>query len=235
MQILTEFTGVAGFDALFRFTDRLQNPLFEGWILEADLFSQLESARRQSVDFHPRHITRYCAPVKVETIQTWEQAKNKSRIQLLKSANAKQKTKIRERVRDIASKLVSKVTGNSIACRPTAWNQQGYDVFYVEFAGGTTIHLRFMQVTRGRTLILKAGYINSVIEFFENADYSVGAVEVSFLKTLKKVGYFLLEPGDDEATQFLQTYNFFGAKKKKWRGPEDAALYELIPSRSATY
>ena len=228
VQILTESTGAAGFDALYRFADTLQNPSFEGWIVEADLFSQLESARRQSVDFNPRHITQYCAPVKVEAIEAWEHAKNKSRIQLLESATAKQETKKgeRKRVRDIASKLVSKVTGNSIACRPTAWNQGGCDVFFVEFAGGTTIQLRFMQVTRGQTHTLNAGYMFSVIEFFENADYSVGAVA-------KNAGSFAL--GDVEATKFLETYNLFGANKAKWRGPQGAARYELFPSRSATY
>ena len=237
VEILTEEAGGgSSYEALYRFADLLENPSFEGWIVEADLFSQLESARKQSSDFHPRYITQHCAPFKPEAICTWEHSKNKNRVQVLRSTNAKKKTKKTEleRIKKIVSTLLPQTPGNSIVCKPTAWNQGGYDVFFVEFAGGdvTKICLRFGQVTKAMSHSLKAGYMFSVIEFFEEAGYEVESVEIAFLLTPKNVSTFTL--GEVEGIDFLKAYGLFGAMQVKWQNSEDIAKYELQLSRRNT-
>ena len=91
----------------------------------------------------------------------------------MNSKNSKEKTKKRERQRieKIASTLLPEDPGKSIACKPTAWNQGGYDVFFVEIADrdASKIRLRFGQVTKAKTHSLKGGYMFSVIKFFEAA------------------------------------------------------------------
>ena len=234
VEILAEEAGGASsYEPLYRFADSLENPSFEGWIVEADLFSQLESARKQSSDFHPHNITQHCAPFKPEAIRSWEHSKNKNRVQVLRSKNAKEKTKKTElqRIKMIASNLLPQDSGKSMACKPTAWNQGGYDVFFVEFAGSdvSKICLRFGQVTKAMSHSLKGGYMFSVIDFFEAAGYKVESVEIAFLLTPKNVNIFTL--AEVEGIDFLKEYGLFGAAPAKWQNSSDIAKYELQLSR----
>lgn len=231
VEILSEKTAGSSFETLYRFADSLENPSFVGWIVEADFFHQLDKARTESAEFRPRSLSARGAAFKPEAIHEWEHTCNKNRLLILDSKTARTKTKKAEekRISGIVSKLITKIRGNSIVCKPTTWNQGGYDAFFVECVGDGILSLRFVQVTKGVSHDLKAEYMYSATMFFERAGFLVESIEIAFLLTPKNSSSFSLDAVN--GIGFLSKYQVYGKGKVKWTGVEDISSYELTLSR----
>ena len=134
---------------------------------------------------------------------------------------------------DIASKLVGTGEGYSIVCKPTTYNQGGYDAVFVELEMDKTIHLRFAQIAKGKSHSLKGEYFYTVVHFFEEAGYKVESVEIAFFLTAQNSSSFSL--GGITGLDFLENYLVFNSNKK-WVVADDGirdgvAKYELRLSR----
>ena len=60
-------------------------------------------------------------------------------------------------------------TGETNVCKPTKWNQGGYDVVFVTALSEKNLALLFGQVTKSITHSLKLKYFAEVLSFLRNA------------------------------------------------------------------
>jgi hypothetical protein len=219
--VLAEKTSGEAFKALYHFAEKLANPLFYGWIVEVDFFSQVDMARLLSTAFTPFFGTpAKCHSFRPEAILPFEHTKNKNYVLTLDSTKIKQQTRtqIEQHVSDIASKMVTTSPGHLVVGKPTAWNQGGYDAFFVEFKESMVIHLRFAQITMGESHSLKGEYFEMVVGFFETAGYTVESVEIAFFLTTCNSGSFTLT--DIKGVAFLEHYLVFNSTQP-WVATED--------------
>jgi hypothetical protein len=239
VQILAEHTNGSSYEILYQFAEKLKNPSFVGWVVESDYFFQLEQAQKQAAAFSPRCISVPQPPATVPvSVLQWNHTKNKNLWQKATIATYAPKTKRKAaaKIKSIAEKLVPAETGKAIACKPTTWNQGGYDVFFVELgnhssSGKTLIKLRFGQITKGQEHGYKAEYMYPVLGFFEEAGFEIESVEIAFVLTSHNVNSF--ELGAVTGYAFLKDYTIYGSSEK-WTTVDctNISKYELVLSKS---
>ena len=216
-----------------------------GWVVEADFFFQVERAQKNpSEPFEPVRLTSVeNLPQNPKAIRQWQHTKNKHLAE--KALHGKTKSIRKEALKNIhriVRNLVPKEPSEAIAGKPTAWNQGGYDAFFVQYVGGRAgedpawvqghIHLRFVQVTKGNSHDLKLSYFNSVVVCFSLAGYEVDSVEIGFMLTKFNVQNF--KCGGIIGESLLKETIIFGSSDEKWVKvtEEKIARYELRLSKS---
>lgn len=224
---LFEHGETKAFEGLYRFAYQLQNPSFVGWVVEADFFYQVERAKNHTAPFHPQPLDGYQQKLPERPLGTrvWQHTKNKN---LAGKAIKDKKMKVRkeavQKLNRIVQNMVPGAVGAAYLCKPSAWNQGGYDAFFVQFAGSRTsaehvqvrghIHLRFIQVTKGKSHDLKLDYYISVIQCFHVAGYEVDSVEIVFILTEDNVSDFTL--GDVHGPDLLKDCVVYGSENVKF-------------------
>lgn len=234
------------FQGLYSFASKLENPSFLGWVVEADFFFQVDRARNAAAPFQPLQI--HCngedsegLPTHPSATREWQHTKNKN---LLGKAIHDAKVKVRreaiQKLHRIVQTLVPQKPGEAFVCKPSTWNQGGYDAFFVQFVGGRTdtesekvqghIHLRFIQVTKGKTHELKLDYFISVIQCFNVAGYEVDSVEIGFVLTKFNLDFSL---GTVTGEYLLKDCVIFGSNDKWGKvTAEKISCYQLGLSKS---
>ena len=71
--------------------------------------------------------------------------------------------------------------GKTNVCKPTKWNQGGYDAIFVTAGSGKKLALRFGQLTKSTSHSLKLKYFAEVVSFLKNAGYVIESVEIAFI------------------------------------------------------
>lgn len=239
IEILGEQCKGSSYRVLYDFASRLENPSFVGWVVESDFFFQVDQARKTGTELSIKFISDTCDSLRPVGIEEWQHAKN-AKLRLTEEASQKVKVKKRavQNIKNIARDFVPKKVGESIAGKPNAWNQGGYDAFFVENAGTSEdhrphIHLRFGQVTKGISHDLKAHFMHSVVLFFEKAGYVIDSVEIAFILTEHNSRSFQLSTVVGE--HFLADYKRFGLATK-WDVVDEHSIakYELELSHART-
>lgn len=230
-RILSESIDRTNFDILYSTADRLENPAFVGWIVEADFFFQLNAAIKHKIPFNPPF-----SNIQPSVVLPYDHTKCH---RLLVAANGtwtrkKNLRKKLETIKSIASKFVPKSKGTAIACKPVRWSQGGYDMFLVQLApkGENCIDVRFAQVTKGKTHDLKAGFLYTVLKFFEKAGYTINEVEIAFVLTPMNCTDFAVE--GVEAHNALQEYSVYVGGGAKWNTISDGTVQKYTLTLSKT-
>lgn len=176
------------------------------------------------------------APFKPTFTQAFDRTKSKTHPMILNLAKARQqrKTNVKKTIGNTISQLMKNGLRNdqSVCCKPTNWNQGGYDAFFVEFAKKNTINLRFCQITKAESHTLKGGFFETVIEFLRKAGYTVKSVEIAFILTRHNADSFSVKDKDIDGFKNLKDYSVFGAFRTKWGATQsticrNVALYKL--------
>jgi hypothetical protein len=78
------------------------------------------------------------------------------------------------------TKLIPQVNQTNV-CKPTKWNQGGYDVVFVTAVSASNLALRFGQVAKSLTHSLKLKYFAEVVQHLQSAGYVIDSIEIAFI------------------------------------------------------
>jgi len=197
-QLLAEESGIGGIKSLYSQAAKLQNPAFLGWVIEADYF---ERCKQKKLTLWPKGSS---------------EATDFSTISIVPFNHAGLKL-LRERrtpsdMLEAVQALIP-TTEDKITCKPTAWNQGGYDVVQIEKDNANTksYHLRFGQVTKSKTHSLKLKYFREFAAFLEYAGFSISSIEIGFILPMDKRDDFTLSDSKVESKGCLGTYHVYGS------------------------
>ena len=84
--------------------------------------------------------------------------------------------------------------GKTNVCKPTKWNQGGYDVIFVTAGSGKKLSLRLGQVTKSTSHSLNLKYFAEVVSFLKNAGYVIESVEIAFIVPRQLISDFRILP-----------------------------------------
>jgi hypothetical protein len=163
------------------------NPAFDGWVFEADFFFQCKMATEMDIrltlkgkvdleldlepdlDLDPRSLFNF----------NHDDMLRKARFLSASCTEPLEKVAEDKLKKDIKGKLLGMVNKR---CKPTKWNQGGYDGFDVS-AGAITneISIDFFQVTRGASHPLNLKYFVEVVQLFIDAGCLVCGCDIYYV------------------------------------------------------
>jgi hypothetical protein len=177
----------------------LKNPAFLGWVIEADLFNRCKTGRvklrkkgeEEDIDIEAQR----GAAVEFDHGH------------LLALFEDVDHTKVSEEM----NKLVPG-KDETRTCKPTSWNQGGYDVVFIEVnrEDANRLVVRFGQVTKSDSHSLKLKYFDNFLEFLKAAGYVVDSVELAFIVPLSKIDTFRITGSQVESSGLLNRHTRYG-------------------------
>lgn len=199
--------GRNGIKLLYQHAASLNNPSFLGWVVEADLMDRCTSGRLELR-------TRYGSVI----IETQNGAPTEFDYDYLSSilegAVAMEDGDAMDEEPEIISEMKKLVPGKgeTRACKPTAWNQGGYDVVFITVSehDEKRIVVRFGQVTKSDSHSLKLKFFAKFLEFLKAAHYTVDSVEIAFIVPLSKINNFEVRKGQVESSGWLAHHTRYG-------------------------
>lgn len=162
--------GAAGTKTLYQHAIKLKNPAFLGWVVEADLMQRCASGALVL------------------------EAADGSFVEF--SDKGEEPTEF-DHAASVAGASVASMTpleGETRVCKPSGWNQGGYDVIFVRAESDKKLALRFGQVTKSTSHSLKLRYFAEVVVFLSAAGYHIVSVEIAFIAAKQDVRKFRVSP-----------------------------------------
>jgi hypothetical protein len=191
--------GANGIKELYKHAATLKNPAFLGWVIEADLFNRCKTGRvklrkkgeEEDIDIEAQR----GAAVEFDHGH------------LLALFEDVDHTKVSEEM----NKLVPG-KDETRTCKPTSWNQGGYDVVFIEVnrEDANRLVVRFGQVTKSDSHSLKLKYFDNFLEFLKAAGYVVDSVELAFIVPLSKIDTFRITGSQVESSGLLNGHTRYG-------------------------
>ena len=237
---LVEDQGDGSIRALYQQAAKMDNPAFLGWVVEADFFHRckqgnlsLKKLKRNERNVAEDEIIRIPPepPVVfdyVELLKLAEQAKHElAQVELAKggSVPTPDTAALNELCRIMAK--LTPAEGEIRTCKPSSWNQGGFDVVFVETQAPTVdntqirLIIRFGQVAKSNTHSLKPKYFSNFIDFVKVAGHSVEAVEIGFVVPEPKMKSFKVMHSGVESAGFLDHIPVYGTTHAWQKGKEE--------------
>lgn len=170
--------GEAGTKTLYQHAIRLDNPAFTGWVIEADVMQRCTVGPLKLMKSH-RSSQDEMSEVEVSLTSRAQEPVEFNHDALVAGA--------------AATELVPE-TGKTNVCKPTMWNQGGYDVVFVTALSEKNLALLFGQVTKSITHSLKLKYFAEAVTFLRNAGYVIDSVEIGFIVKKQNMSKFRIFP-----------------------------------------
>lgn len=200
--------GSAGTKRLYQHAIRLKNPSFLGWVVEADLMQRCSSGA------------------------LFLEAKDGSQVKF--SDKGEEPTEFDHTALLNGAPIMPMIPpeGKTRVCKPSSWNQGGYDVIFVSARKGNELSLRFGQVTKSATHSLKLHYFAEVVGFFIHAGHQIVSVEIAFITAKQSMDGFRVFPSKVTGRGLLSHADVPGGGKWK-KGQEEnlVTVYGMDLSR----
>lgn len=211
-QLLAEETGMGGIKSLYSQATKLQNPAFLGWVVEADYF---ERCKHRKLTLRAKE-SDVATPFLTTSIVPFDHAA----LKLLRALGDVDSMKVA--VKD----LVPTTKDELVACRPTAWNQGGYDVVQIEKddTKANSFHLRFGQVTKSKRHALKLKYFMEFAAYLEFAQLEIGSIEIGFILPEHALESFNLTAAQVVGSGLLGTCRVYGTSNIMWASTKEQDL-----------
>lgn len=196
--LAVEHHGTNGIKQLYKHATRLRNPAFLGWVIEADLL------QRCSTGHMVLRTRRQGEEVAFNTSQGPPVEFDYDYLLLLYNEND---TAISEEMKGLVPGK-----GETRTCKPSAWNQGGYDVVFITVSEEDERNLivRFGQVTKSDSHSLKLKFYHFFLNFLVMAGYGINSVEVAFIVPSSQIGSFRITRSQVEGSGLLSMHTRFG-------------------------
>jgi hypothetical protein len=162
--------GAAGTKSLYQHATRLNNPAFLGWVIEADIMQRCVSGA------------------------LFLEGKGGSAVQFTEQGQDPIEFDHDDLVNGAPVESLIPDEGETNVCKPTKWNQGGYDVIFATAGSGKKLALRLGQVTKSTSHSLKLKYFAEVVSFLKNAGYVIESVEIAFIVPRQLISDFRVLP-----------------------------------------
>lgn len=200
--LIFDSLGINEIKQLYRHAAKLNNPAFLGWVIEADLFYRYSTGK----------VTLRKKGQKEDMVI---EAQKRAAIEfdhghLLALSKDGDCTKLSEEVK----KLVPG-KDETRTCKPTSWNQGGYDLVLIEGNGENEkkkkhVVVRFSQVTKSDSHSLKLKYFDHFLNFLIEAGCIIDSVELAFIVPLSKIDTFRITGRQVEGSGLLSGHTRYG-------------------------
>jgi hypothetical protein len=209
--LAVEQHGTNGVKQLYKHAAALKNPSFLGWVVEADLFNRCRNGslvmEKKGQTEGQREEVVFDAGTPVEFDYDYL---------LLLYTESEQEEYEKESSAAIAEEMKRLVPGQgkTQTCKPSAWNQGGYDVVFIKTSDvdgcEKNLAVRFGQVTKSDTHSLKLKFFAFFLKFLVRAGYTIDSVELGFIVPSKQVDTFRITASKVERSGLLNPYTRFG-------------------------
>ena len=162
--------GAAGTKSLYQHATRLNNPAFLGWVIEADIMQRCVSGA------------------------LFLEGKGGSAVQFTEQGQDPIEFDHDDLVNGAPVESLIPDEGKTNVCKPTKWNQGGYDLIFVTAGSGKKLALRLGQVTKSTSHSLKLKYFAEVVSFLKNAGYVIESVEIAYIVPRQLISDFRVLP-----------------------------------------
>ena len=212
VQKLVEHAGEEAF--IFLYGIGGTNPSFDGWVFEADFFFQYkraaETGKKLKLNGEPDLEIKPELVVEFDHDAMLEKA-NPLNMSCTKPLSKSTEEELKQELQSDLKKRVEKM------CKPTKWNQGGYDGFYVSVdpENEKDLIIWFFQVTRGASHKLNLKYFVEVVQLFIHAELNVSGCEI----------YFVVPEGGETQVSGVTPYGTLFQERFKWaKGKEKEAI-----------
>lgn len=220
VQQLVEHAGEQAF--IFLYGLGSANPSFDGWVFEADFFFQYKSVNETGRSLTLKKVLEDGSNVEIPAhspVRDFDHDAMTAKGRPLNSRSfAKPLPALKEEVKGCLQKMKNKM------CKPTKWNQGGYDGFYVSINPGGTYMIQFFQVTRGASHKLNLRYFVEVVQLFLDAGLDVSGVQI----------YFVVPEGQTTQVSDFTPYGTLFHEKFGWENGQEKRQICVVTLKKKT-
>jgi hypothetical protein len=216
VQQLVQFHGESAF--VFLYGLGATNPAFDGWVFEADFFFQCNKALEKSIPLPLLGEPGF--ELKPRSIFKFNHDDMRDKAKHLSESDSEDKLKqdtIKSELREMVSRR----------CKPTKWNQGGYDGFDVSAKdiSADNISIDFFQVTRGASHQLNLKYFVEVVKLFIDAGFDVYSCEI----------YFVVPEGQTTSISKVTPYGNLFRENFGWLNGKEKEKIRVVTLKKTTF